>query len=76
LNTGYGMRKQWSASASAICLQTMVIYMAPSLMGAEARGLFNLPGLNRMADRVQLQIQDIRKIGRDFRIIAKPEKGG
>jgi len=64
------------AALQAGIIDELVIYMAPSLMGAEARGLFNLPGLNRMADRVQLQIQDIRKIGRDFRIIAKPEKGG
>lgn len=56
-------------------IDELVIYMAPSLMGAGARGLFNLPGLERMADRIQLQIRDIRKVGQDFRIIAKPKTG-
>ena len=61
------------AALQAGVIDELVIYMAPSLMGAEARGLFNLPGLTKMADRVRLQIQDIRKVGQDFRIIAKPE---
>jgi diaminohydroxyphosphoribosylaminopyrimidine deaminase/5-amino-6-(5-phosphoribosylamino)uracil reductase len=63
------------AALQAGIVDELVIYMAPSLMGAEARGLFNLPGLDEMADRVQLQIQDIRKVGQDFRIIAKPKTG-
>ncbi len=49
----------------------LVIYMAPHLMGSEARGLFNIPGLDKMADRIELEIKDIRAVGRDFRIMAK-----
>ena len=63
------------AALQAGIIDELVIYMAPSLMGAGARGLFNLPGLDKMADRVKLQIQDVRKVGQDFRIIAKPESG-
>lgn len=63
------------AALQAGIIDELVIYMAPSLMGAEARGLFELPGLSRMADRLQLQIQDIRKVGRDYRISAIPETG-
>ena len=51
----------------------LIIYMAPHLMGSEARGLFNLPGLDTMDKRINLTIQDIRAVGRDFRITAKPE---
>ncbi len=47
----------------------LVIYMAPHLMGAEARALFNLP-LARMAERMQVQIRDIRAVGADWRILA------
>lgn len=61
------------AALQAGIIDELVIYMAPSLMGSGARGLFNLPGLTKMADRVQLQIQDIRKVGQDFRIVARPE---
>lgn len=45
-----------------------VVYMAPSILGDEARGLFSLPGLKSMADKVNLKILDIRKIGVDFRV--------
>jgi diaminohydroxyphosphoribosylaminopyrimidine deaminase/5-amino-6-(5-phosphoribosylamino)uracil reductase len=50
----------------------IIVYMAPYLMGDEARGLFSLPGLSEMKDRVSLDIQDVRKIGQDLRITAKP----
>ena len=50
----------------------IVLYMAPHVMGADACGLFDLPGLKRMSERIQLDIREIRKIGEDFRITAKP----
>jgi diaminohydroxyphosphoribosylaminopyrimidine deaminase/5-amino-6-(5-phosphoribosylamino)uracil reductase len=52
----------------------LVIYMAPTLMGSDARGLFYLPLLRAMQDRIHLEIKDIRAIGRDWRIIATPSK--
>ena len=48
----------------------LVIYMAPHLMGNAARGLFDLPGLETLAQRVQLKIADIRAVGEDWRITA------
>lgn len=50
----------------------LVIYVAPHLMGDEARGLFSLPGLAAMKDRISLDIVDVRMIGKDLRITAKP----
>ena len=50
----------------------LIIYMAPHLMGSEARGLFSLPGLNAMSERINLTIQDIRSVGKDYRITAEP----
>jgi len=49
----------------------LVIYMAPHLMGAAARGLFVLPGLEHMQQRIGLSITDIRAIGDDWRIDAR-----
>jgi diaminohydroxyphosphoribosylaminopyrimidine deaminase/5-amino-6-(5-phosphoribosylamino)uracil reductase len=49
----------------------LVIYMAPHLMGDAARGLFSLPALRHMRQRMALQISDIRAIGGDWRISAK-----
>ena len=52
----------------------LIVYMAPVLMGSDARGLFYLPSLQSMQDRIHLEIKDIRAIGRDWRIIANPSK--
>jgi len=49
----------------------LVIYMAPHLMGDIARGLFTLPGLEQMAQRIKLSITDIRAVGDDWRINAR-----
>jgi len=46
----------------------IIIYMAPSIMGADARGLFNIPELNTMKDKIDLKIQDIRAVGDDWRL--------
>lgn len=53
-------------------LDELVIYMAPHIMGNGARGLFHLPGLSSMAQRIELKITDIRAIGVDWRITARP----
>ena len=48
----------------------LVFYVAPHLMGSDARGLFALPGLETMAQRIELNISDIRAVGEDWRITA------
>lgn len=53
----------------------LVLYVAPHLMGSEARGLFFLPGIERMADRIALKIGDIRAVGEDWRVTARPDRG-
>ncbi len=59
------------ALLSAGLMDEVIIYMAPHLMGDAARGLFHLPGLQQMSQRVALDVQDIRAVGRDWRISAK-----
>ncbi|MGH8459124.1 MAG: hypothetical protein ACRESV_07225, partial [Nevskiales bacterium] len=48
------------------------LYMAPCLLGDRARGLVQLPGLNTLAQRLLLSIEDIRAVGADWRIMARP----
>ncbi len=60
------------AALHAGLIDELIIYMAPHLMGHQARGLFHLPGLEKMADRIALTIRDIRQVGKDFRITAVP----
>ena len=50
----------------------IVVYIAPHIMGSDARGLFNIPGLDNMADRIRLDIKDVRQLGGDLRITAVP----
>lgn len=50
----------------------LVIYLAPHLMGDAGRGLFTLPGMERMADRVGLRFADVRMVGPDLRVTAVP----
>ncbi|HKJ76205.1 MAG TPA: bifunctional diaminohydroxyphosphoribosylaminopyrimidine deaminase/5-amino-6-(5-phosphoribosylamino)uracil reductase RibD [Gammaproteobacteria bacterium] len=58
------------AMLQAGLLDEIVVYMAPLLMGDGARGLFHLPGLEEMAGRVELEIDEMRAVGRDWRITA------
>ena len=48
----------------------LIIYIAPTLMGNDARSLLNLPEIDKMGNLLQLRISDIRMIGDDFRVIA------
>ncbi len=52
-------------------IDELIVYMAPKLMGDNARGLFHTPGLDQLADAVELDIQDMRAVGNDWRITAK-----
>lgn len=46
----------------------LVVYMAPHLLGDSARGLFHLPLLERMEQRVALELKDLRQVGGDIRL--------
>tara|TARA_R110002111_G_scaffold177205_4_gene243262 strand:- start:760 stop:1845 length:1086 start_codon:yes stop_codon:yes gene_type:complete len=60
------------ALLKAELIDELVIYMAPKLMGDNARGLFHLPDLHTMAQNIDLDIVDIRAVGKDWRITALP----
>ena len=59
------------AMLQAGLIDELVIYLAPHLMGDAARGLFHLPGLEKMEQRFELDIQEIRAVGKDWRISAR-----
>ncbi len=50
----------------------ILIYMAPTLLGDGARGLFRLPDLDQMAKQRKVRIEQIRAVGDDWRILARP----
>ena len=52
-------------------IDELVIYIAFHLMGDGGRSLFNLPGLEQMSQRLNLEVIDMRRLGPDLRITAK-----
>lgn len=50
----------------------LLLYLAPCLIGDAASGLFNLPELTTLDGKRLLQIRDLRQIGEDIRLIARP----
>jgi diaminohydroxyphosphoribosylaminopyrimidine deaminase / 5-amino-6-(5-phosphoribosylamino)uracil reductase len=55
---------------SAGVVDEIICYMAPSLLGDAARGMFALPALQSLQDKIQLNIADVRQIGRDSKLTA------
>lgn len=49
----------------------LTVFMAPALLGSGARPLLKLP-LRTMAEKIDLGISDIRAIGNDWKITARP----
>lgn len=50
----------------------LLLYLAPCLIGHDAAGLFNLPALTALTNKTQLKIRDLRQLGQDIRLIARP----
>jgi diaminohydroxyphosphoribosylaminopyrimidine deaminase/5-amino-6-(5-phosphoribosylamino)uracil reductase len=49
-----------------------LFYLAPSIIGDQARGMFDLPALESLSGRRALQVRDIRMIESDIRVVARP----
>lgn len=53
-------------------IDEFIFYWAPHILGDSAKGLFLIPELQTMENRISLQIDEVRKIGCDYRIRATP----
>ena len=61
------------ALLSARLVDEVLIYQAPTLLGGEALPSFVWPSLERMEDRPQMSLQDVRHLGPDLRIRLQPQ---
>ena len=52
----------------------LLLYIAPQLLGDAARGMAQLGELTALDQRIELDWQDVRQVGRDLRILVKVEK--
>ena len=59
------------ALLAAGCVDELLIYLAPTLLGTQARGMFDLPALQDLSERRELAIHEMRALGRDLRILAR-----
>lgn len=62
------------AFLAAGLIDELVVYMAPHLLGDSARGLFHLPLLEKMEQRVALELKDLRQVGSEIRLTLLPRK--
>ncbi len=53
-------------------IDELLIYYAPKLMGGAAKSMFAMPAFTAMQQALDLQILDVRHIGNDIRLRAKP----
>jgi diaminohydroxyphosphoribosylaminopyrimidine deaminase/5-amino-6-(5-phosphoribosylamino)uracil reductase len=52
----------------------IVVYVAPSILGDDAKGLFALEPLASLGDKITLSFSDVCQIGPDLRITARIAK--
>lgn len=71
LHVECGARLAGSLLAAGL-VDEMVVYMAPTLLGDDARGLLALGPLQRMADRPRLDLRAVRRVGGDLKLELRP----
>ena len=49
-------------------LDEVVVYMAPDLLGSDAKGMFNIDHLTSINDKIRAQFKDVKVVGRDLKI--------
>ncbi len=52
----------------------IIIYAAPTFLGGDARSLLNMRKLDSMHARTDLDLVDVRQIGKDLRLILAPQQ--
>jgi diaminohydroxyphosphoribosylaminopyrimidine deaminase / 5-amino-6-(5-phosphoribosylamino)uracil reductase len=53
------------------CVDELLLYLNPSLLGDSAQGMANLAAMTSLDQRVALNIRSVERIGQDLRIIAR-----
>jgi diaminohydroxyphosphoribosylaminopyrimidine deaminase/5-amino-6-(5-phosphoribosylamino)uracil reductase len=63
------------AFVAAGLVDELLIYAAPTLLGSTARPLLELPEMTRMSQQRRLEIVELRSVGSDLRLRARPQTG-
>jgi diaminohydroxyphosphoribosylaminopyrimidine deaminase / 5-amino-6-(5-phosphoribosylamino)uracil reductase len=65
-----GVKLNGSLVAAGV-VDELLVYLAPSLLGDGASGMFNLPAIARLEQKLPLRLMDVRRIGEDVRVVAR-----
>jgi diaminohydroxyphosphoribosylaminopyrimidine deaminase/5-amino-6-(5-phosphoribosylamino)uracil reductase len=57
------------------CVDELLVYLAPSLIGDTGRGMFSLPELTELTQQIRVSVRDVARIGEDIRLIARLTPG-
>lgn len=52
-------------------INEIIFYFAPNLLGHTAQSMLALPEMTDLSDKYKLRITDVRKIGKDIRVVAR-----
>ena len=61
-----------TAFIQAGLVDELIVYIAPKLLGSDARALLNVAGLKSMSEPVDFEISDASQLGGDIRLVLKP----
>jgi diaminohydroxyphosphoribosylaminopyrimidine deaminase/5-amino-6-(5-phosphoribosylamino)uracil reductase len=53
------------------CVDELLVYLNPSLLGDSAQGMADLPGVAALDARMRLRVRSIERLGEDLRIVAR-----
>jgi diaminohydroxyphosphoribosylaminopyrimidine deaminase/5-amino-6-(5-phosphoribosylamino)uracil reductase len=54
------------------CVDEFLLYLNPSFLGDAAQGMFDLPPIARLEERMSLKIVSLDRLGDDLRLLARP----
>lgn len=60
------------ALLEAELIDELVFYIAGRVIGDAGRGAFHLPAIHRLSETTSLDILDMRQVGQDWRVTARP----
>jgi diaminohydroxyphosphoribosylaminopyrimidine deaminase / 5-amino-6-(5-phosphoribosylamino)uracil reductase len=66
-----GGSQLFASLLTARAADELVLYLAPKLLGAEGLGWLGPLGLARMADALEVAVEDVAQLGQDFRLRAR-----
>jgi diaminohydroxyphosphoribosylaminopyrimidine deaminase/5-amino-6-(5-phosphoribosylamino)uracil reductase len=65
-----GVKLNGSLVAAGL-VDELLIYLAPSVLGDRGNGMFNLPSIERLDQRLALRLVDVERLGDDVRVRAR-----